>query len=187
MKEVRELMKEHKALVLKELQKAFKMQVRSRDKPFKQIPHVCTWKVQYLMAERRYKFLVLHGGSLFGKTAFAMNLFGEQCTFYVGMQGKSEPDLREFDAIHHKAIVMDEMSMKKVIEYKRLMQAPDEPLKLGTSTTNMYAYDCWLGGKAIIVTSNKFKAELQGLDEEDKAWVESNCVAFEVTEKLYED
>ena len=184
-KELRELMREHKALVLKEMQLAFQAEVRARDKPFITLPQVETWKIQYKSPERRYKCLVLHGGSLFGKTAFAMNLWGEKSTFYVGMQGKSEPDLRDYDALLHKAIVFDEMSLAKVIELKRVMQAPDEPVRLGTSATNIHSYEVWFGGKALIITTNRYEADLDSLDADDRAWVTSNCVAVKVTRKLY--
>ena len=63
--------------------------------PFKVIPQVGEWKLQYFAPEfaaaSRFKFLVLEGDSRFGKTRFACSSFGVEHTYVCNCQGVKQP------------------------------------------------------------------------------------------------
>lgn len=176
----------YSTIVLEEKVKAFALQVAADDKPFKVFARVTKWRAQYLQAKRRYKFLILDGDSMWGKTCYAMALWGEASTVYCYCSGGAVPDLRKFDSDVHKAIVLDEMSLKQAIEFKRLLQAPHLPVALGTSATQMYTYDVWVARTGIILTTNKFDEDLAKLSLADRKWIEKNSKLVKVKDYMYE-
>jgi hypothetical protein len=173
----KEIISERVRLYQKELCKTIKPPVI--------IDVVENWKKQYLKVSSRYKFLVLHGDSMYGKSCFAVAQFGEERTLLVDCSGEKVPDLREFDPLTVSAIVLDEMSLMQVMEFKRLLQAPPIPVTLGTSSTQMYSYQVWVARVAFIVTTNRFQEDLSALDPVDAAWVRANCVPHHVCSPLW--
>ena len=72
-----------------------------------------------------------------------------------------------------------------VVRNKKLFQAPLEPVQLGQSSTNCFAYAISCHGVLLVVCSNKWRAELQELSDEDREWLERNQVYVHVTEPLW--
>jgi len=187
LRDLRQLQQEHEKLIVRELQKAYAKEVASRDKPFRKVEEVEKWRKQYAVKERRYKMLILDGDSMYGKTSFAVALWGEESTFVVDCTGGKEPDLRDYRPLVHKCVVMDEMSLSAITtQHKKLMQAPHVPVTMGATKSQMYAYHVFLAGTAIIVTTNKYDAEFRYLDEDDKKWLYQNSVYYWVDDYLYE-
>ena len=178
---------EHKKAIIEGLEKAWAAEVAKDDKPFKRIPKVNKWKQSYKKKRRRYKFLVLDGDSMFGKSAFATSLYGEAKTVLIDCSGGQEPDGRGYDFFTHQCIIFDEMPLRSVIKHKRLLQAPCKAVNLGSSTTQMYAYKMFVAGKAMIVTTNHFEEEFCKLSPTEKKWIVKNMVYYKVDTHLYED
>jgi hypothetical protein len=185
LKDMKEVALRSKKEIISERVRLYQKELQKTVKPPIQIDAIDNWKKQYLNVQSRYKFLVLHGDSMWGKSVFAVSLFGEEFTMLVDCSGGKVPDLREHDALVVKAIVLDEMSLWQVMEFKRLLQAPPIPVTLGTSSTQMYSYSVWVARVAFIVTSNRFTEDLAALDPVDAAWVTSNCVPYHVTSPMW--
>jgi hypothetical protein len=185
LKDMKEVALRSKKEIISERVRLYQKELQKTVKPPIQIDAIDNWKKQYLNVQSRYKFLVLHGDSMWGKSVFAVSLFGEEFTMLVDCSGGKVPDLREHDALVVKAIVLDEMSLWQVMEFKRLLQAPPIPVTLGTSSTQMYSYSVWVARVAFIVTSNRFTEDLAALDAVDAAWVTSNCVPYHVTSPMW--
>ena len=86
-----------------------------RSLPFRAISEVDLWKRQYssdpnvglIGKDPRFKFLVLHGPSCFGKTQYAKSLWGGEKTLLVQYQQVVAPDIRNFTRSVHKCIIFD--------------------------------------------------------------------------------
>jgi hypothetical protein len=49
----------------------------------------------------------------------------------------------------------------------------------------MYSYNVWVYGVMLVIASNKWWADLEGMGWDDREWLELNSVYTHVTEKLY--
>ena len=156
-------------------------------KPFKVLPVVEQWRRAYMTPARRYKFLVLEGPSMLGKTAFAESLAGFGRTLNIDCASAPEPDLREYISQDHEVVIFDEAKASLVLRCKRLFQAPACRVHLGQSNTNCHAYTVMVWRKKFIVCSNTWTSDLAACAVDDRAWLEANSVHIRVTERLWRD
>ena len=61
-----------------------------------------------------------------------------------------------------------------VVGNKKRFQAPPDPVQLGQSSTNCFAYTLCVHQCLLVVASNKWAAELAELSEADRAWLQAN-------------
>jgi len=163
-------------------------------KPSKQYALVLDWMSPFCSDSSgwgvytRFKFLVLVGDSLYGKTQFGINLWGPERTLVVSAQGmgdkKMAPDLSLLDRDVHFAIVMDEGDWQLAYYNKQLFQSGLDEVRLGQSTCNQFAYSVWLYAMPIIICCNTW---LDGAPPDAANWCEKNSVVVEVTSKMYVD
>ena len=154
-------------------------------RPFRKIPAVDAW-IRELSAPRdRRKFLVLDGPTRMGKTAFAFSIVEAGAALEVNCAGVEDPPLRAFSQSKHRLILFDEASTHMVLKNKRLFQAPNTPVIVGSSPTNALAYSVFLGDTLLVVSSNDWEQELAALPEKQRDWLVGNMVFVSVQEKLY--
>ena len=97
-----------------------------------------------------------------------------------------EPDPRDLRALWHKGILFDEASCDMVLRQKKLFQGPAVPVALGMSTTNCHAYSVFVSGIGLMIASNTWMSELEGLErEEDREWRMANSVVLQVESPLW--
>ena len=162
-------------------------QLQLLQRPFHVLPIVQKWVEDHQALRWRYKFLVLHGPSMMGKTRYALSLAPAGRSLELNCVSGNEPDLRGYDPMGIDLILLDEMPAKGVLQQKKLMQCPPALLHLGTSATNAFAYKVWLHQKLVIVSTNNWFMELAEMPSGDRDWLESNAVVVSVTEPLWVD
>lgn len=157
-------------------------------KAFRKVPLVDEWLASFGVCRPRYKFLVLEGPSMVGKTHFARSLSpsGTHGVLEVDCAGKEHPDLRDFDQGKHDTVIFDECSASAVLLNKKLFQASAAMVSLGASATNMHCYHIWAHGLRLIVTSNRWSMEIRALPADDHGWLVANAVHLVVAEPLFE-
>ena len=112
----------------------------------------------------RYKFLVLNGRSRTGKTCLARQIVcPPHETLELNCAGGSEPDLRGFSRLKHRAVFFDEGTPMMVLKQKKLFQAGPTWTQLGMSTTNCHSYNVMLARIPLIIASNTWE-EVQRVD-----------------------
>ena len=128
----------------------------------------------------RYKFFVLEGKSQTGKSSWVFWLKKDpNKVFYVNCATCMEPDLRKFNWLKHKIILLDEASPEMVINQKLLMQGPPCLVKLGCSTTNCHAYDVFVSGIMLVICSNTWAEDVEALEKKgDREWIYDNQVYY---------
>jgi hypothetical protein len=97
------------------------------------------------------------------------------------------PLLREFDASQHKAILLDELAPKAAIQLKKLLQASNEVVVLGTSPTMVNAYTLHVHRVQIIVCTNVWMSGLKKLKKHDREWLEKNSYHVLVQEPMWQE
>ena len=169
-------------------------EMRSRDEKiaetrsaFKELKEVSAWVQDKATARDRRKFLVLDGASRLGKTAFACSLVPRGATLEVNCAGVTDPPLRAFSREKHQLILFDEASTELVLKNRRLFQAPNTPVTVGSSPTNALAYDLYLNDTLLVVASNNWEQELAALRVRERSWLEANMVFVAVKEKLFKE
>ncbi len=173
-------------LALQERAASARAQLSRHVRPPRKVPEVEAWLKEQACVRFRQKFLVLDGASQLGKTRFAHSLRGEAATLDVNCSGvQTEPDLRSFRPSVHATILFDEASCSMVVRNKKLFQAPPDPVQLGQSSTNCFAYTISVHQCLLVVASNKWAAELEDLSEADRAWLQANQAYVHVTEPLW--
>ena len=167
-------------------------EIRSREKrihetrrAFVENSAVSEWVLDLSVPRDRRKFLVLDGPSRMGKTAFACSLVAPGATLEVNCAGVLDPPLRAFSRKHHRLILFDEASTRMVLKNRRLFQAPNTAVTVGSSPTNALAYDLYLNGTLLVAASNNWEKELAALPSEDRSWLDANMVYVLVKEKLF--
>ena len=152
-------------------------------KPSRIIPAVSTW-LRLLQdgfgSATRFPFLVLHGASRYGKTQFARQLFGAARTLVVSCQGVKQPNLKSFSRSKHKAIVFDEADHTLILANKQLFQAGTVSILLVQSQCQEHAYEVWLYGVPLIISTNTWDATA---DE----WLPANSILVPVDSPLWAD
>ena len=154
-------------------------------RPFRKIPAVDAWLGELSAPRDRRKFLVLDGPTRMGKTAFAFSIVEAGAALEVNCAGVEDPPLRAFSQSKHRLILFDEASTHMVLKNKRLFQAPNTPVIVGSSPTNALAYSVFLGDTLLVVSSNDWERELGVLPENQRDWLVGNMVFVSVREKLY--
>ena len=103
-------------------------------KPFKHLQAVEDWMQTYKPENRykecRFKFLVLHGDSRYGKTRYAASLWGPERSCVINCQGVSQPSLANYDPRRHDVIILDEPDQSLVNACKVFLQAGLEGTEL---------------------------------------------------------
>ena len=156
-------------------------------RPFKRYAQVDLWAAQYSQCLDRYCFLLIEGPSRLGKTAFVHGLVPPGTVYEVSLTGGALPDLRDYRPDHHRLLFFDEATPKQAIELKKLLQAPLRPIDCGTSTTNLYAFKIYVGGKRICLASNDWSAKLRRLPAEDRDWLNANCFHLRVSTPMFQE
>ena len=156
-------------------------------RPFRQLPEVTRWLQEHREPSERKRFLVLDGPSRLGKTQFAVGLVGAGRALEVNCASCTDPPLRKFDAQSHSLILFDEASVEMVLRNRRLFQAPNSGVTIGTSPTNMMAYDVYLNDTLLIVASNSWMVQLKSTPLPEANWILSNQVLVTVDAPLWLD
>lgn len=161
-------------------------------RPFIQHPMVNDWKLQFRPEMfgklHRYQMLCLRGKSQTGKSMFAKSLFGVQHTLVLNCQRHttSLPSMRHFSRDVHRAILLDEVTVAQVLEFKALLQSTAEKIQLGQSQCGQHRYEVWVYGIAWILASNDFDMDERPgvLSAEDSEWLKKNIVCVELPDGM---
>ena len=155
--------------------------VKGEHKPFR---YVEIYEEEFLPQFRdyhaRYKFFVMEGASRTGKSSWPFWLRNDPSqVFYVNCARCMEPDLRKFNWLKHKIILLDEASPEMVINQKLLMQCPPCLVKLGQSSTNCHSYDVFVSGTQMIICSNTWAKDVENMSKlGDRQWIMENQVYY---------
>ena len=179
------LEKEREKLVVQEIIRRRAVEIEKMRKAFKTLPSVVSWVRELSAPSDRRKFLMLDGETRLGKTAYAFSLVPPGAALEVNCAGCEYPPLRSFVRAKHRLILFDEASTDMVLKNKRLFQAPNGPVIMGSSPTNALAYEVFLGETLLVVASNNWEQELSALPAQQRAWLEGNMVFVSVKDKLY--
>ena len=155
--------------------------VQGEHRPYRWIPvFTDDFAPQFHQHLSRYKFFVMEGRSRTGKSSWAFWLKNDpDKVFYVNCANCMEPDLRKFNWLKHKIILLDEASPQMVINQKLLMQCPPCLVKLGQSSTNCHAYDVFVSGIMMIICSNTWASDVENLRKKgDRDWIMENQVYY---------
>ena len=124
-----------------------------------------------------------------GKTYFAKWMLGKpQRVFETNCAACPEPELRDFRALYHQAILFDEASPTMVLRQRKLFQAPACFVELGCSVTNCHAYRVCVGGIRLIICSNGWTEAVAALESQaDQDWLNHNSIVLDVKDQpMYE-
>ena len=144
------------------------------------------WLASFEDLDWRYAMLVLVGPSKVGKSEWAKDMRGPEKTLLVDCQNAQHPDLTDFDATRHAAVVFDEISGPDfVIRNKKLLQGHVDGARLAESPTQRFAYEILLWCVPMILTCNEWEPSAAGLNPSDVEWLEQNCVVERVTEPVW--
>ena len=149
------------------------------------LPDVKEWLESFNKKKYRYKFLVLEGPSMVGKTAYAESLSPGGALFHCDCASAVEPDLREYSADRSDSILFDEASVDLVLRCKRLFQAPPIEVCLGMSATNCMAYKVNVYRKRLTIASNRWSLEVAAAKKCDADWISDNSVHIKVERPLW--
>ena len=99
-----------------------------------------------------------------------------------------EPDMKAFLRGQHTVILFDEARATMVIRCKKLFQASSDLVQLATSATNMMSYVVCVCVHAVrmVIASNRWKQDLEALDQQDRAWIEANSIYVFVDTPLFQ-
>jgi len=129
----------------------------------------------------------LDGHSMTGKTKSACSLspppVNTSCLYVDCSTGL--PDMRKFNPAVHRMVILDELSATSAIACKKMLQASNDIVNLGTSPTMQFSFalTCWK--TMFVVASNTWQSDLAAMRQCDKAWLELNAVYIEVKEPLF--
>lgn len=168
-----------------EYQEWHQRQLQHEQRPWRRVPLVEVWLLQYRQSLSRYRFLVLDGPSRMGKTQYARALCREGGVLELNMAGGAQADLREFDPLLHELLLFDECTPQQVLQNKKLFQAGPAMVQMGTSSTNMYAFGVYVAGVKFVVSSNVWAQELRRLTVADAEWIVQNSYLVHVERPLW--
>ena len=139
----------------------------------------------------RFRFLVLVGPSVQGKTSKAMSLYPEQ-TLKVCCGTCPDgilPSIAAFDWLKHRAIVFDEARPDQVLRNREVFQANQHTQTLGQSACNAFSYQVYLYHRALILCANAWDLSASSISESDREWLEANqiLVSLPPGQRWYED
>lgn len=153
-----------------------RQQLAKEQQPWRRFPLVEVWLDQYRRPQPRFKFLVLDGPTRVGKTLFARALCREGEVLELNMAGGAMVDLRDYDVIKHELLLFDECTPAQVLQHKKLFQAGPSMIQMGTSMTNVYAFQVYVAGKKFVVSSNVWSQELRRQTVPDLEWLQENSI-----------
>ena len=168
--------------------------LRERQSPFRDHTLINDFLSQFdsrhYGAVSRFRFLVLIGPSVQGKTSKGMSLFPGK-TFKVCCGACATgvlPSLSTFDRAKHRAILFDEIRPDIVLKHREVFQANSFEQTLGQSVCNAFSYDVWVYHIAFILCANEWDMT-ENMSDSDREWLESNqiLVTLPVGEKWYLD
>ena len=162
-----------------------RLRLNSQARPWRHVPEIAAWLNEFNTESLRYRFLVLVGGSMLGKTEYARCVLHPDACLLVDCGGCVEPDLRAHRPLQHHCIVMDECRVQTVLRNRRLFMAPASWIRLGQSSTNCHAYDVWIHRNRIIITSNSWDREIQAVTFDERCWLEANSVVVHLNQPLW--
>ena len=105
--------------------------------------------------------------------------------FWVDCGHAVEPELRGFRPGFHDLIVLDEATPQFVLSNRRVLQSPAESIRLGQSSTNIYAYSKWLHAVRMVATANSWDVHIAEIGDVERQWLEVNSVLIHVREPLW--
>jgi hypothetical protein len=135
----------------------------------------------------RRKFLVLDGGTGFGKTEFARAL-AKNCESYLELNcaNTEHVDLRAYSPVHHDVIIWDEAPATLVLANKKLFQGQAVEIQMGQTNTSMNAYTIFPWGCKMVVCSNLWEFQLMQLPHHDVDWLRKNSIVVRVSQPLWQ-
>jgi hypothetical protein len=163
----------------------------------------------------RRRFLVLDGPSGLGKTEYVKSLAadpevraeikrlsslqtadtmsaqplsaGGVDLLEVSCHGDNDelPDLRELDIFEHGWLLLDEATPRMVLKYKRLFQGKSGMANVGSSATNVHAFQLCTWGLRIVLTANDWSLRCASLPVPDQEWLRDNTVCVDVDGPLW--
>ena len=74
-----------------------------------------------------------------------------------------------------------------VLRNRRLFQAPNTGVTVGSSPTNALAYELYLNDTLLVVASNNWQQELAALPPSQHSWLEANMIFVSVKQKLFKE
>jgi hypothetical protein len=83
--------------------------------------------------------------------------------------------------------LFDEASVQMVLKNRKLFQAPNALVTLGTSPTNRDAYSVCLNDTLLVICSNSWKLQVSLTPSVDAEWIRKNQVYVDVSEPLWVD
>ena len=156
--------------------------LRSKERPFRGHERINEFLEQFdrrHYADRaRFKFLVLVGPSVQGKTSKGMSLHPGR-TLKVCCGGCPEgamPSLVSFDRAKHSAILFDEIRPDQVLKHREVFQANQYTQTLGQSACNAFNYSVWVYAIAFILCANSWDLGGDKLAPEDREWITANSI-----------
>ena len=154
-------------------------------RPFVKIPLVQRFLALHRRPAERRPFLVVEGPSQMGKTQFVCSLVPPGRALEVNCSECLDPPLRKFDMRAHSLILFDEGGVQMVLRNRRLFQAPNCSVTIGTSPTNRDAYDVYLNDTMLVICSNNWSAQLDGARAADAEWIKKNQIYVHVVKPLW--
>jgi hypothetical protein len=135
----------------------------------------------------RRRFLVLDGGTGFGKTEFARALARNADSYLeLNCACTEHVDLRAYSPVQHDVIIWDEAPAKLVLANKKLFQGQAVEIALGQTNTSMNAYTVFPWGCKMVVCSNLWEFQLAQLPHHDLDWLRKNSIMVHVTAPLWQ-
>ena len=151
--------------------------------PFKQqfVDQCQEWKSQYAKDLHRYRFLVIAGPSMAGKSMFAQFALGFKRPYICA----SDFDMRQFKHNYHDVIILNDTPnlVAIITRYKEFFQCNNTLTNLCGSNTNMYAFQTSTYKTPIIVTTN-LDAEFNKL--KNCPWIVANSHILIANDPLFE-
>ena len=161
--------------------------VAQQIKPCLRLEAVDNWLQQYRgLGFTRKKFLVLEGGSGLGKSEFVRQLFPPGKLLELNCGSTSFVNLRDFDWEQHEGILFDEATPSLVARERKVFQCPPVELDLGHSPTGRDVYKVFINGSLLVISTNRWRSELDTRLPEDREWVVANSVYVHVTAPLWD-
>ena len=177
---VQEQVKQRREAAMREV---LEVRLSHLQKPPRCLPEVTEWLQLFTAgfgSRSRFPFLVLHGPSQYGKTSFAVSIFGPAATLVVSCQNVQQPNLTRFDRTLHKCLVFDEAEPELVLNNRQLFQASSTLVMLGQSPTQQHAYQIFAYAIPMIVCTNIWSREAD-------PWLDANSIYIAVSAPLWRD